>query len=177
MIFPCVTESENILPSSRSQERNLKSTGRKCVLSMIWPPFTVVFIITLKRKITWSQFWNKIWIFLFLFFSNMKPKRNDYFLCPIPWTEIDIFKRSETFFPFLKTLNFVWKPWRKSWHWNIRWNTKSNSIECDSSHLYLKRRWRKSEFLESNENEENLCVIFKEKFVLVQNFLKIASCN
>ena len=102
MIFPCVTESENILPSSRSQERNLKSTGRKCVLSVILPPFTVVFIVTLKRKITWSQFWNKIWIFLFLFFSNMKPKRNDYFLCPIPWTEINIFKKSETFFPFFK---------------------------------------------------------------------------
>ena len=29
----------------------------------------------------------------------MKPKRNDYFLCPIPWTEINIFKRSDTFFP------------------------------------------------------------------------------
>ena len=119
----------------------------------------------------------QIWTFLFLFLAIWNLKEMITFMSHSLDRNWYIQEKWDSFSLLFKPWTLFGKRWRKSWHWNISWNTKSDSIECDSSHLDLKKRWRKSEILESNENEENLCVIFEEKFILVQNFLKIASCN
>ena len=92
------------------------------------------------------------------------------FYVPFLWQKLIYSREVRHFFPFLNPELWV-KTLAQELALKISWSTKSNSIECDSSHLYLKRRWRKSAL---NEYQENLCVIFEEEFILVQKFLKIA---
>ena len=92
------------------------------------------------------------------------------FYVPFLWQKLIYSRKVRHFFPFLNPELCV-KTLAQELALKISWSTKSNSIECDSSHLYLKRRWRKSAL---NEYQENLCVIFEEEFILVQKFLKIA---
>ena len=90
------------------------------------------------------------------------------FYVPFLWQKLIYSRKVRHFFPFLNPELCV-KTLAQELALKISWSTKSNSIECDSSHLYLKRRWRKSAL---NEYQENLCVIFEEEFILVQKFFE-----